>query len=153
MSVNLDTTVIGFENTKESNLRSKSKLFNLYGLSYPMHESPTTGYMSLISGPKLIKRNITQLLKTAPGERFMLPNYGLNIKKYLFEPLTGLLIDDLKNYIAEVIQNFAPYIVLTDLKLFTQSMSNPGFVANLTIKLYCKIKEEQNSTFEVEIEV
>jgi len=153
MAVNLDTTVIGFENTKEANLRSKSKLFNLYGLTYPMHENPSTGYISLISGPKIIKRNITQLLKTSPGERFMLPNYGLDIKRYLFQPLTDLLIEDLKIYIVKVIKDYAPYVEIKDLKLYTQSLSDAGFVANLTIKLFCKIKEEENSLFEVNIEV
>lgn len=153
MAINQDTSIFGFENTKEANLRSKSKIFNIYGLAYPMHENPNTGYMSLISGPKLLKRNITQLLKTSPGERFMLPNYGLNLKRYLFEPLTGLLVDELKDYIAQVISNYAPYIVLKDLKLYTQSFSDPGFVANLIIKLYCKVREEEGEVFEIEIEV
>lgn len=153
MAVNLDTTVVGFDNTKEANLRSKSKLFNLYGLSYPMHENPKTGYMSLISGPKLIKRNITQILKTTPGERFMLPDYGLNLKKYLFEPLTDLIVEDIKLSIVRCIENYASYIQVIDIKLFTQSFSQAGFIANLLIVLYCKIREEEGTVFEVKIEV
>jgi len=57
-----------------------------FGLNFPTGEDTTNGYFSKVSGNRLLMNNLKQLLLTEKGERIMLPNYGVNIRRYLFDP-------------------------------------------------------------------
>ena len=59
----------------------------LVGLNYPIPTNPTNGYFSKSSNLKLIKSNLSSLIKTERGERFMRPDYGCSLKRFLMEPL------------------------------------------------------------------
>ena len=46
-----------------------------------------------------IKSNLVNLLLTDTGERIMNPNFGTNLKRFLFEGITDSSLDLLKNNI------------------------------------------------------
>lgn len=153
MVLNEDTTVYGFSNVKREDLQTKSQLNKFYGLQYPLGKDTSNGYFSTISSSKLFKANLTQLVRTSPGERFMQPNYGLNLKRYLFEPVTPFLLGDMRSYITNTIKTYAPYLEVQKIELTSKDRSSPGFIANVIIKLYCRIKSEEETTIEVKLEV
>lgn len=153
MPINQDTQLFGSRNTKEADLRAKSKRPSLYGLNFPVKYTDGNGYFSKMSAKKLYQRNITQLINTVPGERFMLPRYGLNLKKYLFEPKTSYLIQQIKSDIEFVINSYAPWVVIRNLVVDTFDRETYGFVADIIIKLYLQVREEDGITFEVELKV
>ena len=153
MVLNDDTTVYGFSNVKREDLQTKSQLNKFYGIQYPFGKDTSNGYFSTISSSKLFKANLTQLVKTTPGDRFMQPNYGLNLKKYLFEPVTPMLLSDLRTQITQTLKKYAPYLYIEKIELTTQDRSLPSFIANVIIKLYCRVKDEVETSIEVSIEV
>ena len=60
----------------------------IFGLNFPLGENRDRGgFFSKISGVRMIKDAVTQLLLTTRGERVMLPKYGCNLRKFLFQPL------------------------------------------------------------------
>ena len=85
-----------------------------------------------------IKSNLINLLLTDVGERVMKPNFGTNLKRFLFEGITNInneaLIDSLNNSISIYI----PEITVTDIILTPTTDSN---LINLTINYYLNISQ------------
>jgi len=85
-----------------------------------------------------IKSNLINLLLTDVGERVMNPNFGTNLKRFLFEGITNInneaLIDSLNNSISIYI----PEITVTDIILTPTTDSN---LINLTINYYLNISQ------------
>tara|TARA_B100000287_G_scaffold217530_1_gene205181 strand:- start:15 stop:422 length:408 start_codon:yes stop_codon:yes gene_type:complete len=83
------------------------------GVGFPINEK------NLFQGTKTIseqnKANLINLLLTQPGERINLPDYGVGIKSYLFEP--NINIEVLKGRIVNKIQRYIPNISLTEIKI------------------------------------
>lgn len=57
-----------------------------------------------------IKTNIKALLLTNKGERFMQPEFGADLKRVLFEPITDDLDTILETKITEAIDMWMPYV-------------------------------------------
>lgn len=153
MVLSEEVNVYGFNNVKEADLRTKSKSANFRGFNFPMGETQGSSYFQLISGKKLYTKNLTQLMRTNPGERFMLPNFGLNLKRFLFEPVTTFLIQDIRAYITNTINKYAPYLNVDQIEISSKSKSQAGFVADLIIKVKCSVREEKDIVIEVKLEV
>ena len=59
----------------------------LCGFKYPPQATPGNGYFSKSSGMDIVNSSIRSLVRTERGERFMLPDYGCNLRKFLMEPM------------------------------------------------------------------
>jgi hypothetical protein len=57
-----------------------------YDAELPLRYDTTKGFYSLSETKnESIKQNFKMLMLTAPGERVMLPDYGVGLRNYLFE--------------------------------------------------------------------
>ena len=59
-----------------------------------------------------IKSNIKSLLLTQKGERVMQPNFGSDLRKCLFEPITQNLDSIIEDNITEAINTWMPYVTV-----------------------------------------
>ena len=59
----------------------------LTGMRYPIPKNPERGYFSKAINSRLVNSGLRDLIRTERGERFMLPDYGCNVRNFLFEPL------------------------------------------------------------------
>lgn len=86
-------------------------------------------------GINLIRGQIRQLFNTAPGERVMLPKYGLNLKKYLFKPLDDVLMRTMRSEITEQINLYVPNAKLVSFRAKTplSDTENSSLTVSLTI--------------------
>lgn len=153
MAINQNINVYGREVSKQSLFTSKSKSLKTYGFAFPFGNIEDGLFLKKSSDIALIKSNLRQLLLTRRGERVMLPNFGTNLKNYLMEPLDQALLSQIRREISESIYKYAPNVNLNLLQVFPldQASFNGGSV--LLIKLFCSIKEEENLTFEVNVEI
>ena len=78
---------------------------------------------------KSVKNNIRNLLSTNKGERYMQPNIGLNLRKFLFEQFTDELRLQIENDILDTIDFWLPFIQVKDLKV-QMSDATDGSVNN-----------------------
>lgn len=150
MAINTSVTVRGTTPVNSVTNSVTSKSFKSYGLQFPTGQSKGNGYFSKISDVNLIKKNLKQLLETQRGERFMLPDFGTNLKKYLFEPKDPILYNQIKREISETFQKYAADVILLRIDVTT----NNKFVAGgIEIRLYCSLRTDRTSPFEVSLEV
>ncbi len=74
--------------------------------------------------------NVKNLILTLKGERVMHPNFGTNIKRFLFEPNLQSLRDEVGRDIEEAIKFWLPYIEISNLNVIIPKApaGSPPFV-------------------------
>ena len=63
------------------------------------------------------KTDLTNLLLTHKGERFMQPKFGTNLRRFLFQPNTQVLEGELRNELLESIKFWLPFIKVGSLNI------------------------------------
>lgn len=87
-----------------------------YGPTLPITRSDEDGYTLTKEVKEQIKQNFKMLLLTIPGERTFDMNFGIGIKKYLFEPNVESTHRAIALKIDEQIKSYLPYITITQLE-------------------------------------
>jgi uncharacterized protein len=70
-----------------------------------------------------IKQNLKMLVLTSPGERLMIPDYGVGIRNYLFEQNISSVRTDLAAKINEQVATYMPFIQIINIE-FENSIDN-----------------------------
>ncbi len=91
------------------------------GWSFPPEFSRETGQVMLTSDEDDIRASLVILLGTAMGERFLNPEYGLDMHEMLFEPLGTTMKTFLQDRVKTAILIFEPRINLLSLELDTSA--------------------------------
>ena len=130
-----------------------SKRQEVYGLAYPLGSAPNGGVFSKESGLNLIKDAVEQLLLTERGERLMLPNFGCNLRKFLFQPLDESTFESIKR---EIQYSFKKYIVgahIAKLAVFPLGEAGQAGGNSLKVVLSLKLDTADLETFDVEVDI
>lgn len=64
---------------------------------------------------KAIKSDLVHLLLTNKGERLYMPDFGTNLRRYLFDPNDSASTVGIKNEISEAVRKFIPNLTITKL--------------------------------------
>lgn len=151
MAANQTVTVFGSEPVRYFNQTVVSTRKPRYGLAFPLGKSTLGGFFSKSEGIQLIKGAVQQLLLTDRGERVMLPNFGCNLKKYLFQQLNEGLFEEIKR---EIQQSFYQYIVgasLVKVGVFPTGDAGPLGGNSLRVVLSLKLNVADLEVFDVEV--
>ena len=110
-----------------------------YGFCFPMGSRLESGFLGRCSGKALIISQIKQLLLTSPGERVMLPNFGIGLRRFAFEPLDEQTYNDISTEVHEAFLNYLPDITLVSLGVFFSDnkidySGVPGIIIKLTAR-------------------
>jgi len=77
----------------------------------PLTLSNTFGAYNLITKfTDLAKQNLKMLVLTAPGERMMDINFGVGLRRYLFESNDSVIYSQIDEKIREQVGSYLPYI-------------------------------------------
>lgn len=152
MARDTNTTVYGVQPPTQAIFDVKSKGLKPTGFRFPLNSN--SGYFKKSSGVTLVKENLRQLLLTKRGERVMLPNFGTDLRNYLFEPMDQALFSRIRSDILECMAMYARGVKLLKLQIIPSDSTPSTGVGNfLKIILYCAIEEEENVTFEVKVDL
>ena len=91
---------------------------NITGLSWPTGGVPGQPYFNKATSNFLIKGQLTQLLLTNPGERVMLPDYGVGLRQYLFEPMDSNIAESAAEEVMTAIRKYARNIKVISIRFF-----------------------------------
>tara|TARA_Y100001973_G_C5191100_1_gene331054 strand:- start:2049 stop:2441 length:393 start_codon:yes stop_codon:yes gene_type:complete len=77
----------------------------------PLSLDPLSGpYAPIKLIDDVVKQNLKMLVLTAPGERVMIPSYGVGLRNYLFEAHTSLTKKNIESKILEQTRLFMPFL-------------------------------------------
>tara|TARA_R110000824_G_scaffold33284_1_gene106677 strand:- start:4144 stop:4584 length:441 start_codon:yes stop_codon:yes gene_type:complete len=89
---------------------------------------------------ELLKGQMLQLLFTSPGERVMLPSFGLSIKQYLFNPLDSVIIEKIKKDIYKQVRFYIDLAELLKVNV-TEIEQTSTSLQGIAIKVILKEKK------------
>ena len=100
-----------------------------------------------------VKNNIRNLLSTHKGERYMQPNIGLNLRKFLFEQFTDELRLQIENDILDTIDFWLPFIQVKNLEVQMSSANDGAGKNTLMINVLFNITRDPNTLESVQVEI
>jgi len=118
---------------------NKNTAAPIFGVKFPLFDSTNAakGIFNKTRGFELMKSMVRQFVKTERGERVMLPNFGLSLKRFLFEPITPDLILSIENEIYTGFARYLPSVRIIELRVLSgdtiQGFGLPGIKIVLTI--------------------
>jgi phage baseplate assembly protein W len=106
-------------------------------------------YFGKSSELSLVRNNLRQLLLTERGERVMLPDYGVSVRQFLFEPLDQITYMLIRRDILSTIAKYMSIVKVLSLKVYTPSFQSHQLVVSLTLQLL----DESLDIFDVEVKI
>ena len=149
MAANQTVTVYGRTTPRYITQGPTSKRQEVYGLGF----SPDGGIFSKKTGVNMIKDAVHQLLKTERGERVMLPNFGCNLRKYLFQPLDESTFEGIKREIQYSFNNYIVGAKIAKLSVFPMGELGPSGGNSLKVILSLQLDTADLETFDVEVDI
>ena len=86
-----------------------------YGIGFDFGKS-INGFFSTSADKKLVKENMQQILLTNPGERIMLPDFGVGLRRYVFEMNDEQLATVIREKIVAQIAKYEPLADIIDIQ-------------------------------------
>jgi phage baseplate assembly protein W len=90
----------------------------------PLMYSQENGYMMIKSMLPMIRQNLKMLLLTNPGERIMVPAFGVGMRTYLFENFDETTYAKIRARVKSQAKIFMPYITINNIQFIPEDMDN-----------------------------
>jgi phage baseplate assembly protein W len=87
------------------------------------------------------KSNLVNLLLTSVGERVMNPNFGTELRRFLFEGITNSNLELLKNSLLNSIAIYVPDITVTEISIVPDTDYN---LINLSVNYVLNISQNSD---------
>ena len=82
------------------------------GVKLPITRNDVHGYTMIDDFGTLIKQNLKMLVLTNPGERVMIPDFGVGINQYLFENFSTSIYSEIESNIREQVAKYLPVVTI-----------------------------------------
>lgn len=98
-------------------------------------------YSSLTDIKDLVKQNLKMLVLTNPGERIMIPNFGVGIKSFVFENKGNSTYTNIKNRITSQTNTYMPFVSITDISIsdLVSDLPNDFYENAIQISIYYSV--------------
>jgi phage baseplate assembly protein W len=93
-----------------SQTQKKVETYSDFATSFKPH--PTTGELITLKNEDSIKQALKNLILTNIGERLFNPFFGSNVNKTMFELDSPFLVEDMKRYVTNAVNQFEPRVNL-----------------------------------------
>jgi hypothetical protein len=85
-------------------------------IDFPFRDSENGYYFKLNDTDKdAIRSDLLHLLLTNKGERLYLPDFGSDLRKYIFEPNDSITHGDIRDNLNETIKKYIPNLYVNDI--------------------------------------
>jgi phage baseplate assembly protein W len=99
-----------------------------------------------------VKNNIRNLLQTNEGERFFQPNLGLNLRRLLFEQITGENLIGIQDAILDKLEFWLPFVEVRDIQIETIESTSIVGTNEIRLKILFNIRQDPNTLNSVSID-
>lgn len=87
------------------------------GIQFPLDITGKNSGYDLADVQSTVRFNIKNVILTNPGERIMIPEFGVGIKEKLFELSSFEMLEQIKIDIQEQMSFYVPYVDILDLSI------------------------------------
>ena len=108
----------------------------LFGPRWPLKKGNEDVYEMYDDVKDQISFYLKCLLLTSPGENLSDPNYGVGLRRYLFEQNLGSTRDSLASTVSSQVSRYLPYLDLQDVEVGASSAEIESSTMTLRITYY-----------------
>ena len=95
-----------------------------YSPAIPLQRDGEDGFYVLTKTiAQNVKQNFKNLLLTAPGERVMIPDFGVGLRRFLFENLTFQTKNEIMERIDNQASRYMPFLSVDEVEFFDSEES------------------------------
>lgn len=92
--------------------------FKTINIDFPFKNSPDGLFIKLNDiDADAIKADLMHLILTSKGERLYLPDFGTNLRRFIFEPNDSLTLSEVKNEISETVKKYLPNLKINEVSV------------------------------------
>ena len=107
----------------------------MYQPKFPLKMSERDGaYQSINDLTESVKQNVIFLLNTSPGEWPGRPNFGIGVRRFLFENVTSIEWEKLHQRIKEQFNKYMPFLDVKS-EIITEGIHGESLIDENTVKL------------------
>ena len=81
----------------------------------PLNRDFVYGYGMNDTIKDTVRQNLTNLLLTVPGERIMDPEFGVGLKKYLFEPINSMISSHIEGRVRDQVSRYMGFLAINQI--------------------------------------
>tara|TARA_Y100000310_G_C20143173_1_gene561204 strand:+ start:6 stop:419 length:414 start_codon:yes stop_codon:yes gene_type:complete len=105
--------------------------------SLPLRLSKEDGHQLIKSFEELTQQNLKMLVLTNPGERMMDPEFGVGLRKFLFEHNSATTHGEIRGRISEQVGAYLPFIKILNIDFkVAKEIEYSGNVLNVRIDYF-----------------
>ena len=93
-----------------------------YSAALPLRRDNEVGYTLLETHADVIAQNLKNLIFTQPGERIMIPKFGVGIKKYIFEQSDVTVFAQIASEIRLQVGIYMPFVNIQEVRVANSEM-------------------------------
>ena len=146
-------TTYGIQPDNQVKIEVTARSNKKFGFSFPLGEKKGKGDYNKESGISLLRNNLEQLIQTEKGERVMIPQYGMSLKRFLFQPLTEELFTNIRQEVLTSITTWMPDVKVSSIQVLESDDINIEGGMGLVINLVVVATELNNTTFTVGVKI
>ena len=108
---------------------AKTRYINI---DFPFKDSSKGFYLNLNQTDRdAIRADLLHLLLTNKGERLYLPDFGSDLKKYIFEPNDEITHDEIRENLNDTIKKYIPNLIINSI-IFKNNDVEEAIVVEIT---------------------
>ena len=100
-----------------------------------------------------VKQNVLNLLNTEIGERVMQPNLGVRLKRFLFEPFSEELVNQIQDQIVEGMDYWLPFVQINDIRVKMSDNNTGDFRSVMEVFVDFSLKKNPDVHESIDIKV
>ena len=99
-----------------------------FGVKLPITFDTGDGFTMVKTIKQTVRQNLKMLLLTNPGERVMIPDYGVGIKRFLFENFHNDTVSGIEERLQKQVKTYLPIVTIEQFNT-AQAESTPNGIA------------------------
>ena len=113
-----------------------------YSAVLPLQRDDEDGFYVLTKTiAQNIKQNFKNLILTVPGERVMLPNFGVGLRRFLFENNSFEMQGEISTKIDNQVDTYMPFVTVNQVQFFEeQDDMHVDFGNLLSIRIFYSVR-------------
>jgi phage baseplate assembly protein W len=118
---------------------AKTRYINI---DFPFKDSNKGFYLNLNQTDRdAIRADLLHLLLTNKGERLYLPDFGSDLKKYIFEPNDDITHEEIRDNLNETIKTYIPNLIINSIEFRNDEVQEA-----ITVELTFTVTEDSFSS-------
>lgn len=119
------------------------------GVSLPLVTTPDHLFKLNYTTLEQVKTDLKNLILTSKGERYMLPDYGTNLRKVLFEQQGEEFLNSIEEEIINAIEKWLPIVLVNEIDVNQDQYDEHKF--SISIKYSTKLDSSQIDELNIQV--